>query len=83
MVAKEKKIQAELKKIFCSVLDKENLLLERTTIASDIEGWDSFNHIQLIVQVEVYFDIKFSISDIESFQSVGDLIDLIKTKLSV
>ena len=81
MIDEEVNIHNELKKIFCSVLGKENLVIERSTIASDIDDWDSFNHIQLIVQVEIHFGIKFSISDVERFHSVGDLIDLIKIKL--
>ena len=78
----QKNISKELKSIFQQVLGKSSLNLKRDTLASDIEEWDSFNHIQLIVNVESHFDIKFSIVDIERFRSFGDLFQLIEKKLS-
>ena len=67
--------------IFKDTLGRNDLELELGTSPADIEEWDSFNHIQLVVNVEGHFDIKFSVADIERFRSVGDLIELIKSKL--
>ena len=76
-------ILAELIKIFCTVLGREDIVLSLETTAEDIEDWDSFNHIQIIVTAEQVFGIKFAIADIEGFASVGDLVRLCEEKLSV
>ena len=78
----EVNIHQELTKIFCTVLGREDIELKAETTAENIDEWDSFNHIQIIVNVEQVFGIKFAIADIEGFKSVGDLIRLTEEKLS-
>lgn len=48
--------------------------------AKDVQGWDSFNHINLIVALEEAFSIVFTSPEITSMQNVGDLVEILKTK---
>ena len=50
--------------------------------ANDIEGWDSFNHISVIVAVETRFGLKMTTSEIEHLADVGALVAAIENKLS-
>ena len=68
--------------IFCETLEVEHLNLELDTTAADIDEWDSFNHINLIVAIENEFQIKFALSEIEELKNVGEMIDLIDLKLN-
>ena len=59
-------------------------LLELTseTTSDDVPDWDSMNHIALVVEIEVYFDIRFAMVEIEELKSLGELVQAIENKLS-
>lgn len=73
-------ILREVNKIFIDVLDEDNIVLNRDTIADDIEEWDSLTHIQLVVAIEKHFQIKFTSSEIQRFKNVGEMCDSIAAK---
>lgn len=66
--------------IFRDILDDEEIVLEDSTTADDVEGWDSLTHIQLIVAIEKQFKIKFTSKEILSWRNVGDMLDSIAAK---
>lgn len=68
--------------IFCQVFDDDSIEIARDTTADDIDGWDSLSHMNLIVAVEMGFDIRFSTKDVRALKDVGDLIDTIDRKLA-
>ncbi|MBS1813531.1 MAG: acyl carrier protein [Acidobacteria bacterium] len=78
----DEQIYAELTEIFRDVLDDDKLVLRPDLTANDVEEWDSFNHINLIVAVEQRFGIKFQTAELEGMQNVGHLVDLIRKKLA-
>jgi acyl carrier protein/predicted alpha/beta hydrolase family esterase len=49
--------------------------VQRSTVANDVEGWDSLAHASLILTVEKMFGIHFVDSEIFSLSCVGDLAD--------
>lgn len=63
--------------IFRDILDDEEIVLEDSTTADDVEGWDSLTHIQLIVAIEKQFKIKFTSKEILSWRNVGEMLDSI------
>jgi acyl carrier protein len=77
---KKKEIINEIKHIFLDVLDMEDINLSEETTANDIEEWDSLNHIQLVVAIEKYFNIKFTSLEIQSWIKVGDMCDSVIKK---
>lgn len=76
-------IQSQVQEIFRDILDEESLALARETTASDVDGWDSLTHIQLIVAIEKRFKVKFSSKEILSWKNVGELLDSLRSKVSV
>ena len=50
--------------------------------ADDVDAWDSLSHINLMIAIELAFDIEFKQSEIQSFSNVGELIKGIKNKTS-
>jgi acyl carrier protein len=52
------------------------------TTAEDIEGWDSFNHVNIVVAIESRFGIKFNAAEVEELRAVGEFVNLIEKKLA-
>jgi acyl carrier protein len=74
-------IYKQLSGIFAEVFDDEAIVLTPETTAEDVDGWDSLNHIRLIVSVEQAFKIKFSTPEIAKLKNVGELVGLIASKV--
>ena len=75
-------ILKQVNEIFIDVLDNDNIKLERTTTAKDVDEWDSLTHIQLIVAVEKKFKLRFKSSEINSWKDVGEMCDAIEKRVN-
>jgi acyl carrier protein len=75
-------ILEEVQEIFRDVLDQPDLVLTRESNAHNIEDWDSLAHINLVTGIEKRYKIKFALGELQDLKDVGDMIDLIKVKLS-
>lgn len=73
-------VYKRLNGIFADVFDDDSIALTPETTAEDVDGWDSLNHIRLIVSVERAFNIKFSTPEIGKLKNVGELVGLIASK---
>lgn len=69
-----------LNEVFIDVLEEEIQISEENS-AMDIEGWDSLNHIILIVEIEKKFKIKFNSREINNWKNIGEIILSIESKL--
>ena len=70
-------ILKKLQDIFKDLLEDEDIGLSYKTTSNDIEGWDSINHIILIVEIEKEFNFKFKLEEMRSFKNIGELCDII------
>jgi acyl carrier protein len=78
----ESNIYAELTDIFHDVFADNSIVLRPETTAKDVDGWDSFNHLSIMVAVEGRFGIRFGTKEIEQLTNVGELAGLISQKLA-
>lgn len=76
----DKDVIDRLTNIFRDILDDDDLVLTPETTASDVSGWDSANHINIVVATEVRFKIRFTNGEIERLNNVGDFVALIQQK---
>lgn len=60
---------------------KEELFITTDTTATDIEEWDSLNHMGLIRAIESKFKIEFDFFEIMDFENIGELVKSIQQKL--
>jgi acyl carrier protein len=56
------------------LLGDDSIILGMNTRRGDVEGWDSMMYVNFIVAVELELKIKFRIADVESFETVGDIV---------
>jgi acyl carrier protein len=73
----------ELNNIFKDILENEHLEISGNTTASEVENWDSLNHLILMMQIEKSFNIKFTAEEIQSFDNISSLVNKIKEKKNV
>lgn len=48
----------------------------------NIEGWDSLQHLNVVLALEKEFDLQFSPEEIEQMLSVELIVDLLEEKLA-
>jgi acyl carrier protein len=72
-------IIGRLQNVFRDVFDSEDLVIGLQTTAADVEGWDSINHVNLVLAVEREFKVRLSSSAIARLKNVGDLVTLLGT----
>lgn len=67
----------KLNEIFRDIFDDETLTVSEETTAADVDGWDSYEHINLINAVEQEFGMKFDMGQVISMKNVGEMADII------
>ncbi len=74
-------VYEQLTEVFRDVFDDETIVLTPDTTAADIQGWDSFGHLNLVLALESRLGMKFKTTEIESLHNVGELAGLLEYKL--
>ena len=75
-------ILEELEPIFRDILDLPDLRLSHESNASNVEGWDSLAHVNLITAIEKHFRVRFALGELQELRNVGEMINLIHKKAS-
>lgn len=70
-------VYERLNQVFREVFDDNDIVLEDSTTADDIEDWDSFEHINLVVAVENEFLFKIPMGKVITMKNVGEMVDII------
>jgi acyl carrier protein len=66
--------------IFHQVFEDDSIVLKRETTADDIDAWDSLSHINLVIAIEMAFNIRFALGELQALKNVGEMVDLIEKK---
>jgi len=74
-------ISDKLKKVILDVLELDDFDMKDETTADQIPGWDSLNHINVILEVEKEYNLKFKGIEILKIKNIGELQQLIDSKL--
>ncbi len=70
-------VYERLNGVFQEVFDDDSIEVHDKTTAEDIEDWDSFEHINLIVAIEEEFHFKIPMGKTVTMENVGEMVDLI------
>ena len=70
-------VYKRLNEVFRDVLDDDTIELNDQTVADDVDGWDSFEHINLVVAVEEEFAFKIPMGKSVTMKNVGEMVDII------
>ena len=75
-------ISTELKKVILATLNLDDWDLRDDTVASEVPGWDSLNHVNVILAVEKHFKTRFKTHELLNLKNVGGLQQLLDSKMS-
>ncbi len=68
--------------VFREVFQNPQIVVEPTTTAADVAGWDSLMHVTLLLHVEREFGIRFNTTQVATLKNVGQLVELIEVHQS-
>lgn len=75
-----KEMLEKISEVFFDVLDDDSIILNELTSSDDIDDWDSLNHIQLVVEIERKFNVRFTSSEINEWENIGEMMNCILNK---
>lgn len=71
----------EMNKVCQRVFKDDSLIINESTAAKDVDGWDSISNLFLIDELERTFNMKFELDDILNAENIGDLATIICKKI--
>jgi acyl carrier protein len=73
-------LKNRLTKVFRTVFDNDSIELIPELTADDVDEWDSLSHMNLMIAIELEFDIEFEQNEVLNFANVGELMAGIQAK---
>ena len=74
-------ISSELKHVILKCLNLDAWEINDDTLAEQVPGWDSLNHVNVILAIEEHFGVHFRSREVLSLRNIGDLQRLLDSKL--
>ena len=71
----------KIKEILQRVLKHDRFEMHNELTAQMVEGWDSLTHMVIITEIEKTFSVQFKLKEINKLKNMGNLIELIQSKL--
>jgi acyl carrier protein len=81
-MATEAEVYSGLTEFFHDGFMRDDLVLTPELTAKQVQGWDSFKQIEIIMASEEKWGIKFNTRELYSLRCVGDLAKMVATKTS-
>ena len=73
-------VYRELAPIFSDVFMRDDIALGPDLSARDVEDWDSFKQIEIIIAVEQRFSVKFTSKEVDTMRTLGDLAAIVAAR---
>lgn len=73
----EKEVYEGLATIFSDVFLRDDIALSPSLSARDVEGWDSFKQIEIVMATEEMFAMKLTSAELDNLRNLGDLARIV------
>lgn len=70
-------LDRRLVEIVRDVLGDDELVLDEHTTATQVPGWDSLAHINIMVSVETEYGVAFNTDQLSRYRNLGELQDFL------
>ncbi len=67
----------ELTALCRDLLEDKSLVLTEDMTASDVDGWDSVEHFNIIAEAERRFKMRFQMREVSGVTNIGELAEII------
>ncbi len=74
-------IMEKLRDIISEAIDNEDLVINDSTVAADVDGWDSLAQVLIVGELQNELGVKFTSSEINGYANVGEFVSAIQEKL--
>lgn len=74
-------ILSSIEEIVRRILENETIKLTNQITINQVPGWDSLNHIRIIIAIENKFKMKYTAEEIRTIQDIGKLCDIVHGKV--
>lgn len=71
----------KIRSILQRILKHDRFDIHNELTAQMVEGWDSLTHMIILTEIEKEFGIQFKLKEINRLKNMGNLIELITSKL--
>ena len=75
-------ISDRLKAVLLNELQLDEFPITDQTLASQVPGWDSLRHVQILLAVEKEYSIRFKTLEVLRLKNIGELQTLVERKLT-
>ena len=76
-----KNVEQTVRDVMSVILNLDAAEINDNTSIDNTPGWDSANHINLVLALEEEFSISFEVSDFELMVSYFDVVQVVSAKL--
>ena len=76
-----KNVEQVVKDVMAIVLNMDAAKIDDGTSMDNTPGWDSANHINLVLALEEEFSISFEVSEFEMMTTFFDVIQVVSAKI--
>ena len=76
-----KNVEQTIKDLMAIVLNVDAATIDEGTSMDNTPGWDSANHINLVLALEEEFSVSFEVSEFELMTSFFDIVQVVAAKI--
>ncbi len=76
-----KNVEQAVKDLMAIILNVDAATIDDGTSMDNTPGWDSANHINLVLALEEEFSISFEVSEFELMTSFFDVVQVVTAKI--
>lgn len=73
-------IPPRVQRVFEKVLGADSDHLTPSTGQENLERWDSMSHIELVLALEMEFDVQFTTAEFSQMTTIADILSLLREK---
>ncbi len=73
-------MEETIKQLMADILDLDPKAIDHTTRADGVDGWDSFNHLNLCLAIEQALGVQLEVQEMETMLSFPAIMAVVRSK---
>ncbi len=77
----DSEVRQKIAEFLAQITENVAVELNDTMVAADVTGWDSGNHVKLMMAIEEELGVRFDVEELGAPENVGALVKLVSSKI--